>query len=394
MIEVAAKRNILHIIESSETGGAETVFLRLIEKMDNSYFVPFIGLLYRGWLYDEFRKKGYDPSLLSNKKGGFDHVLLLALLRYIRRYRIELIHSHLFTTNLYSSVAGRLCRIPTISTFHGTMDVNTDDRFKKLKLWLINRCSTRTVYVSNYLRNYFLENGLGSQRNSVVIYNGIDLEDFEEGKIPALSKSKMGLAEDDFVVGCIGDVRPPKDYETLVFTAQILRREMPNVRFVVAGTKTSLGEHLERLVSELGLEEHVFFIGYRDDIREIIGCFDLYLSTSISEGFSLTVVEAMASGIPVVATRSGGPEEIITHNKNGILVDVKSPEQIARAIKLLFQDIQLRSNLASEASKEVRNGFGLSIMIKRYEQIYKSILERGSLQKANESSSPSNLTIC
>lgn len=367
------KKNILFIIESSETGGAEGVFAELVERIDRDHYVPHVALLYDGWLLDKLVAAGVTPHLIPTRRGRFDYRLLLGISKVIKRHRIDLVHSHLFTTNVYASVSGVFSRVPVISTFHGTMDVAEQDSAKTLKWQAINRCSRKIVFVSGYLQNYFVEKRLANPAKSLVVYNGINIDRFTHGPAKSEARDGLGLSEKSFVIGCVGDLRPAKDYETALKAAQLLKPVINNFKLVIAGTKTDLLPGLESLRDSLGLRSQVDFLGFRSDIENIFPAFDVYLSSSISEGFSLSVVEAMSAGLPVVATCSGGPEEIICNGETGMLAEVGSPEKISAAIELIYRDKTLAESLTMAGSRLVKEKFSVEAMVAGYQDLYQSI---------------------
>jgi len=363
-------KNILFIIESSETGGAENLFLELVLRIDRSRFNPHVALLYEGWLSERFRENGIDPHMIPTGKGGFDIRLLNGIRLLIKKNSIDLIHSHLFTTNVYASVCGALASIPVISTLHGTMDVDMADSLKKLKWAVVNRFSTRIVFVSRYLLEYFASRKLARASKSLVIHNGIDVERFSNCTTKIDARRNLGLPIDCFIVGCVGDLRPAKDYETALRAMSQLKEHIPSIKLVIAGSKTALLNDLLALSQALGIDEDVYFLGFRPDIENVLPAFDVYLSSSISEGFSLTVAEAMAVGLPIVATRSGGPEEIISDGKTGLLVDVIAPDKIASAIQLIYDNTKFSESLAKAGRLHVEKNLSIERMIEGYHDLY------------------------
>lgn len=363
-------QRILLIIESSETGGAESMFLELVRRLDRRHWAPHVALLYEGWLLDRLREIGDTPLQLPTRKGPFDFALLHGLARTIRNYHIDLVHSHLFATNLYSSTTGALLGVPVISTFHGTMDVSEHDRLKNLKWKVINRFSRRVVFVSDYLRRHFVACGLASPQKAEVVYNGVDIERFRHTLPKLEARSKLGVSPTGFVIGCVGDIRPAKGYETALRAVSLLTRHIPELTLLICGTPTPLQRDLESLAESLGLRNKAHFLGFRSDIERVLPAFDVYLSSSVSEGFSLTVVEAMAAGIPVVATRSGGPDEIIRNRETGLLENVGSHEDIAAAILSLYRDPSLRAALSDAARNDVEKRFSIGTMIHSYQRLY------------------------
>ncbi len=363
-------KHILLIIESSETGGAETVFAELASRLDRQRFTPHVALLSEGWLGGHLRSLGIEPEILAVRAGGLDVSLLRGIRALVRRHRIDLVHSHLFATNVYSSAACALSRIPVVSTFHGTMDVEEGDRAKRLKWAVINRLSARTVFVSHYLKDHFVSRRLAAAAKAEVIYNGTAIERFANAATKAGARAALGLPTDAFVVGCVGDVRAAKDYATAIRAAGLLHRRVPQLRMVIAGSPTDLLPDLLTLRNSLGLTGIVEFIGFQSDVARVFPAFDVYLSSSVSEGFSLTVVEAMAAGLPVVSTRSGGPQEIVRHGETGFLVEVGDVAAISDAILRLREEPALLATFATAGARAAAARFSIAAMVEGYQRLF------------------------
>jgi len=365
--------NILHLIESSETGGAEHIFMKILSNIDNKMYRSFAGLLYNGWLYDELRKINIEPTIFRTS-GSFDLGLIKKMVCYIKYNNINIIHSHLFGMNLYACIVGMLCNIPVISTFHGLVDVKSTDKLINFKFLIINIISSNVIYVSDSLYNNYRSKYYTNSSKSKVIYNGINIDIFNNINSQCLRK-EFNFKIDDFIVGCIGDIRPIKGYDTLLESAKILTNNYKNIRFLIVGSQTGSGQDFNYKIRKYGLADIVKYIGYRNDVNNILKTIDIYVLPSISEGFSLSTIEAMAAGKPVIATRCGGPEEIITDSYDGLLVNVNDPEAISKAVEILMNDSNKRLMFTNNAKKNVIQRFSLDVMINKYMDIYGDALK-------------------
>jgi len=262
-----------------------------------------------------------------------------------------------------------------VSENPSVVDVDKADKKKKIKFYFINKYSCAVVYVSNYLKEYFERNKLSKKSNAKIIYNGIEIGNSPISSKKSVSIKNFGLSLGDTVVCAIGDIRPAKDYETMLLSIKEIKKKIPNIKLLIAGTKTQEFEKLNQFKNELGLNDNVKFLGYTKDIRAVFNVSDLYLSTSTTEGFSLTIVEAMAAGVPVVSTKSGGPEEFIENGRNGLLVKKKSPEEIANAIYRIINNSELRVKIVRNGWKTVKESFNVNLMINNYQKLYMELLE-------------------
>jgi len=368
-----SKIKLLYLIESSETGGAENIFLSLVEMTDRERFSVSVGLFYRGWLYDELVKRGYTPIVFVNKRGGYDLSLLLQLIKYIKKNRIDLVCSHLFSANLYAGVAGKISRVPVVAVFHGTVDVSSNDKKAKFKFFVLNGCVRKIVYVSKYLEEFFSLNYNANRVKSQVIHNGIDLSSKIVIGHNDFTRERFGIDVEDFLVIAVGDMRPAKDYPTLLKAIALAVKEIKHLKLIIAGTETDLIVELESLKKNLRLTDYVEYLGYRENVRTILPYCDAYVSSSVSEGFSLTIVEAMSARIPVIATQSGGPEEIVKHEVTGILVEPGVPHLLAKAIVNLSKNRHLKNHLVESAAQMVVKKFSSKLMISQYERLFEEV---------------------
>lgn len=363
---------ILHTIDTTGPGGAETVFVNLIKSLDHQKFEPIVIIRGPGWVSDELRKNGITP-LFVNSKGAFNFKYLWELVRIIRKYKIDIIQSHLLGSNLYSSLAGKICGVPVVSTFHGFVDIHSKERFSTLKSMVINCGSSQLVFVSDSLKEFYIEQKGFSTRKAVTIYNGIDTSLFRPQRDYSI-RGKLGVGADNILVGAVGNIRPAKGYEYLLRAAKMIVERCPTFRFVIAGEgHGKLFDDLNELRIKLGLENHLFFWGFEHDIAKFMNNIDIFVLSSVSEGFSISTIEAMACSIPVIATRSGGPEEIISHLENGILVEACSPEGIMESIIRFHENRSTLVKILDSGMDVVKNKYTLKVMTGKYADLYRKI---------------------
>jgi glycosyltransferase involved in cell wall biosynthesis len=375
-------KNILHAIDTSGPGGAETVFLALASGLDPAQYRSYAVIKSEGWVAGQLRNAGLEP-FFADARGSFNLRYLYQLVRIVRKYKIDIIQSHLFGSNVYCSLAGLICRVPVISVFHGAVDVNPSSKLLRTKFRILNRGSDRVVYVSHSLSATILKSGMAAAHKACVIYNGVDTLQFRPRPDRTIRR-QLGLADSDIVIGSMGNIRRPKGYDVLLHAAAQLVSHSPHYKFLIAGdAQGRLYEELLQLRERLGLTRHVFFLGFRADVAHVLNNFDIFLLSSTSEGFSISTIEAMACGLPVVVTRSGGPEEIVTHGQNGLLVEAGSAPQIASAIDLISRDPHLRERLVLNARATVTGKFSMDAMINAYSRIYAGL--RPSLSPAKDS---------
>ena len=206
----------------------------------------------------------------------------------------------------------------------------------------------------------------------VCIHNGIDVDRFEkEREAPA---NREAGAVKNLRVGMIGHLSQIKGQEDFIRAAAIVCGSRDDVEFIIAGEdKSRSGDNrrqLEELIDELNLSQRVNLVGWVDDVAKLLPTFDLFVSPSRSEPFGLSIVEAMAAGVPVIATLSEGAREIIKDDQNGRLVPIGDPKELAGAVFALLADGKKRERLKQNARRDVRERFSLERMVAATEQVY------------------------
>lgn len=369
-------KTILHIIDTTGPGGAETVFIDLATRLPKEKYRSVVVIRGKGWVYEELCRRGIEPILL-NAKGSFNWRYLYGLCQLIRREGVDLIQSHLLGANVYCALAGLLTRTPVVATFHGSVDIGERERLKGLKFAAINAGADCIVAVSGGLRDDIMHRTSLRADKTEIIYNGIPSTEFQRSRSHSL-REKYGWSGEEFLVGSLGNIRPAKGYDILLKAAALLEESGQSYRFVIAGQpdRGGLYEELLRLRKELGLEDRVQFLGFLDDPADFLANLDLFLSSSISEGLPLSAIQAMAAGLPLLATRCGGYEELVTDQENGWLVEIGSPEAIAEAIKSLATAPEIRARLAENAKKHAVETFDSSAMFRAYEKVYDHLLAK------------------
>ncbi|MBI5180242.1 MAG: glycosyltransferase [Nitrospirae bacterium] len=324
-------------------------------------------------MYDEVVKIGLHPEIIK-MEGSFNIKYLFKLIKFIRRNKIDLIHSHLLGSNVYCSIAGICCHVPVISTFHGTVDSNLYGRMLNLKFRLINAGSKYIVFVSENLKKYYLNFTPLSKQKSITIYNGVDFDRFLNIENRCLRK-ELGYNDNEVLIGSIGNIRDAKGYDILLQAASVVIKTFPLCKFIIAGEGCGeLYQNLLALRKMFGLEKYVTFLGFRHDIENMLNSIDLFVLPSITEGFSIAAVEAMAASKPVIATKCGGPEEIAIDGETGFLIPPKDPEALANGILNLLRNRRLAKKMGELGRKRVAENFTLEAMIHNYQELYKNCL--------------------
>lgn len=367
-------KTILHAIDTTGPGGAETVFLELAEKLQLEGYDNYAIIKGAGWVEEQLKKRSIRYYII--KPGGFLSIpYYWALYKLLRKNNTALIQAHLLGSTLTYSILGFLTRIPLIATIHGQVDVNPNEKWVWIKQRIMRAGVNQLIAVSRDLRDYIEKRQLFSSSQVKVIYNGIDEKKYQVGDSGRLRK-ELGLTENTLLIGSLGNVRPVKNYSFLLdIAAQLLKSNALDVHFVIAGhQKKDLMTELEQKMQMLELQSRVHFIGFQNDTAEYLRQLDIFLLTSSSEGFSIATIEAMASELPVIATRCGGPEEILRDPSTGILLDKHDAIHAAEKIRELCEKPSLRQSLASSGKEFAILNFSAGAMYSAYRSIYSQFI--------------------
>ena len=254
-----------------------------------------------------------------SRQPGFRPALALELARVMKERQIDVVHCHHYSPYVYGLLATvRHPRVRLVFTEHGRLSDAAPSRKRRIVNPLLARWPARLYAVSADLKRHMVAEGFPARRLNV-IYNGIDAGERPKAAQRQAARQSLGVPQDAFVVGTVGRLDPVKNLPALLRAHAALVAEQPAARLVIVGDGPERGA-LEAEVQRLGLGATVMLTGYRSDVRAIMPAFDVYANTSTYEGVSLTILEAMAAALPVVATRVGGNPEVVVDHETGRLV--------------------------------------------------------------------------
>lgn len=367
-------KTILHMIETGGTGGAETVYVDLVRSLDPTRWRHVAVLPIREWMYEQLTSFGVVPVVLPERR-SFDVIFLAKMAALVHRHGVDIIHAHLFGSAVRAALLSRVCGVPAVATLHGSLDLSGADRLRRLKVAVVNHGLKRIVFVSEKLRCTLLESVPLRPDLATVITNGIDIKRYSTGSDNGF-RAEHGIGANEFLVGTVATPgRPAKGLDVLLDAVSILKTRSPGCRFVVLGDlKYGRGIELLKDRDSRGLTNDVLFPGFRSDVDRVLPAFDVYALTSRSEGFPLSLLEAMAAGLPIVATRCGGPEQILDDGVTGLLVENESADAIAGSIARLRASAVERRRLGDAARAAACERFSLEAEVRAYERVYESCL--------------------
>ena len=339
-----------------------------------------------GSLRDLATDKGVEPLFIPELgrevRPNRDFVALWKLVRLLRRQRPDIVHTHTAKAGALGRIAAKLTGIPIIiHTFHGHV-LNGYFSRGMTRLFLgIERClaglSTKIVTVSEGQRRELLRLGIGKPENVGVMPLGLELDgllrsDLRRGEF----RQRLGISAETPLVGIIARLVPIKDHGTFLQAAADLHRYRPDVRFLIVGDGECRSA-LEQQAHALGVDGCVHILGWQRDLEPIYADLDLVVLSSLNEGTPVSLIEAMAAGVPVVATSVGGVPDLIADEKTGLLVPSMDPGALSRAMQTLIGDGERRREMGRLGREAVYPIFSDAALLDRIDHLYRSLLPTG-----------------
>jgi len=303
------------------------------------------------------------------------------LYRIIRGTNPDIIHSHGTKENIISKVIGLLLGIPVIPVYHcmykqiGSNNIGLGFKrrmYEKIYLDVLERLTSgivpKNIAVSVSVRNNMRRFGIPEGKIKV-IYSGVNINEFESGRMKSIRRKNTTR------IVSISRIDEGKGILDIIEAAKTMKEKNSNFTISFIGDGPRLDDY-QRLVNSYKLDGEVEFVGYVKKIQDVLLRSDIFVSASYSEGFPLTVIEAMACGLPVVVTGVGGVREIVDDKVNGFVVDCGSPEELANALLVMMKNSTLRREYGRRGRDKALGEFSTDRMIPQYISLYETILEK------------------
>ena len=392
---------LLKFVTLFAVGGTERQFVNLAVSLDRSKVDVRFGCLRKwGQLVETVEDQGIaiDDYGVTSFRSPRAVRAQLRLARDIRRNRIDVVHSYNFYANVFAIPAAKLAGARVVASIRD-MGAYLSPMQKRMQRFAC-RFADHILVNAEAIREWLVSDGYDAERITV-IPNGIDMTRFRSREEWTSIREELGVAEDTPLAGYVGRIERRKGLEDLLAAAAIIVRDNAAVRFVIAGVANDANymTAIEDLASSLGIRDRVLFIGYRDDVPRVLSQLSVSVLPSLSEGLSNTLLESMAAGAPMVATRVGGSAEAMRDGENGLLIEPSDPQSLAGAIKTLLHDSALASRLGSAARQTIVDRFSMSRMVERTTHLYEhlaglrsSVVGRGGLDAQGSSCANAPMT--
>ena len=376
------KINLLYVITKLELGGAQKQLLSLIERIDQKKYNIFLITAYQGLLvHDASSIKG-----LSLRRSRFlerslnplkDFLALIEIYRFIIKNKINIVHTHSSKAGILGRWAGKIANVSvTIHTIHGWPFHQWQNPIARQLCIFLERLTAiitnKLIAVCEYDIKKGIKFKIGKREKYVLIRYGIDKGAFTDYNNVLGKRKELAIESAQAVVGMVACLKPQKSPQDYIKVASLVTKVFPQVKFLLIGDG-QLRPKIEKLIQKFNLKDSVILTGWRKDIPQVLSAIDIFMLTSLWEGLPIVALEALAASKPVIATDTGGIQEIVKDGKTGFLVPPKNINMLAERLMILLKDRTLRFKMAEEARNSLGSEFTYGYMVNKTEELYESL---------------------
>jgi glycosyltransferase involved in cell wall biosynthesis len=362
---------IVLLIRQLILGGAESQTYELAKGLDKDKFeVVVCSLQQGGYFAPKLQAEGI-PIRVVEKRWRYDATVVPRLVSLFRRENPQIVHCVMWTANMWGGLAAKLAGVPHLVVSTRSTGVWKNWLHYSTGALVFNRADV-ILANSSGVRNYMVEKEGILPEKIQTIYNGLDLSRLCEpfnGEEALRMRMELGLPRSGPVVGIVANLSPQKDYPTFLKAAKRIAGIDENVSFLIVGDG-ELRRSLEAMADRFGIADRVVFAGMRNDVDRCLGCMDVFVLCSVREGFSNALIEAMAAGLPVVATKVGGNTDAVEPGESGFLVQVGDSEALADYILRLVRDPGESRTMGQRGRMRVKRDFAMPAFLSRMENLY------------------------
>jgi len=366
--------HILHLISSEGYYGAENMLVHLSRSLGDLGCESFLGV------FENLHRPNLEVAERARRQGGSVEIIrcrgkahwgaVRRIRECIRERKIDVIHCHGYKSTIYGYAAAKLSRVPLIATCHGWPGKSLALRFYYWLDRVVLRSFDQVVAVSDRIQQSLEQAGLAPERIRIIA-NGVDIARFAG---PAPSRAEISGHPDFLRIGVVGRLAPEKGIPVLFQAAREILMQHPRTQFVLVGDGPDRAK-LESLARELGIEDHVTFAGVCADMPTMYASFDIFVLPSLSEGMPLAILEAMAAGKAVVASRVGAISHLVISGQTGFTVEPRDVPGLRDSILRLMENQRLREQFGEEGRLLVTSHYSAEKMAKSYLAVYQGVLD-------------------
>lgn len=368
------KISVLHIVEELKIGGLERIIFEIATKLNKDEYNVNVWCITRGGrIAKELLAAGINVRILGIDS-YYNPLNILRLARYFKRLNPDIVHSHTYFSNTIGRIAGKLAQVSVIITHvHNTYHNYSKRNHLIERVLSVN--TDKIICCSKAVRNYVLKTEKIEARKTIVINNGIDLRLFHEQGSGSTLRKSLKMGDNVPVVITVASLTEKKGHRYLLKALKIIKGKCNSLKALIVGDGP-LRHELRNIAGEYGLQDSVIFTGQREDIRELLEISDLFVLPSLQEGLPLAVIEAMSTGLPVIATAVGGVPDVIDDGKTGILVPFGNLEALSNAVLTLLADPKKKERIGRCGQRAAIDNFGSEKMVAEVDKLYRACLLR------------------
>jgi len=359
---------VMHVTFDMRIGGTEMVIKNIIEgnaDADIEMSIYCIDSPLGPW-GEELKAKGI-PVFTQERKPGFDLSLIHAIRNHIKTQSIDVIHCHQYTPWVYGTFASVLTKAEIIFTEHGRFYPDSSSWKRRFVNPVLAKLTSNITSISAATKQALIDYEYLSEKHVNVVYNGIEPLSVSQSDVEALRNS-LGIRKSTKVLGTIARFDPIKNQTMMLRAFQEVLTSHHDTILIMVGDG-EMRETLEALANELGISDNVIFTGYIAKPAMYLAMMDIFLLSSLSEGTSMTLLEAMSLGKPCVVTDAGGNAEVIEHKKNGIVCENGNSVAFAQGIQSVMSE---QSDTMKQCAVDTfKRKFSVSQMVERYQHHYR-----------------------
>lgn len=369
------KINILFVMLQMEMGGSERLVFNLVLNIDRSIFNPSIAWFFGDRILKEF--KDLDVPLYHIPKAKrIDFSAMEKLGRIIRDNNIHIVNAHHFMSVVYAFYGSKIRNhAKLIYTEHSEWEIEKISlKWRIAGTYFLKRADA-AVGVSTAVARQIKKKFKTTDSRTFTIQNGVDLEVFGNSDEKTVLRKKLGIADSEMIIGIVANFRKIKNHIFLLRAFNELVKEYRNVKLLLIGQgfendPENSEQEIQNYIKEKKLSKQILLLGYRTDIPNLLSIIDIFCLTSFKEGLPISLIEAMAAGLPVVGTDVEGIGDVIIPNRNGFLVQIGDVMGLKNVLQTLAENASLRQRFGQEAKSLARNTYSFDRCIKKYEDLF------------------------
>ena len=362
--------HILQIYHDTGPGGAEQMIVDLCRWLRLQGHRLTVVTSKEGWLSQRLAESEIE-ALVIPKRRRLDFTRLGQILRVARERQVDVIHAHEFQSIVGAAMVALWGRFPLVATVHGREYIAS--RRRRVLIRLAGQMCRQLVAVSQATRDFLVRDLKIPQSKVTTIYNGVDAERYKQVSADEKTRQALGIPAGARVIGTVGSLYPVKGQTYLLQAMARVVHRFPQTVCLIAG-RGELSEALRREANALNLNGNLKLLGYRTDVPELLSAMELFVLPSLSEGLPLSLLEAQACGLPVVASDVGGNSEVVEEGKSGYLVPPSHSDVLADRILSLLENPATAVAMGDHGRKRVQEIFSLQSMARNYLSLYRSCL--------------------